>query len=109
MCCVRSRDAGAPFKHRLAHVFVMTFVARNRDGNLMPAYARFIAIPSSSAFASTWRPESERSVGDVGARIGLSVLGRMGTDAFTEFWPDVRQFIFRRKPALAGLANVQSH
>jgi hypothetical protein len=31
------RDAGAPFKNRLAQVFVMTFVARNRDGNPMPA------------------------------------------------------------------------
>jgi hypothetical protein len=103
------RDAGAPFKNRLAHVFVMTFVARNRDGNLMPAYARFIAIPSSSALANTWRPESERSVGNVGARIGLGVLGRMGADAYTEFWPDVRQLIFRRKPAPAGFANSQQH
>ncbi len=91
------RDAGAPFKNRLAHVVVMTFVARNRDGALMPAYARFIAIPSSSALASTWRPESDRNAGDVGARIGLAVLGRMGTNAFTEFWPDVRRHIFRTK------------
>jgi hypothetical protein len=103
------RDAGAPFKNRLAHVFVMTFVARNRDGNLMPAYARFIAIPSSSALASTWRPESERSVGDVGARIGLGVLGRMGSNAFNEFWPDVRRHILRRKPAQAVLENSQPH
>jgi hypothetical protein len=103
------RDTGAPFKNRLANVLVMTFVARNRDGNLMPAYARFIAIPSSSALASTWRPESERSAGDVGARIGLGVLGRVGSNALTEFWPDVRQFIFRRKSAQASLPNSQPH
>src|SRR5580704_13886492 len=51
------RDAGAPMKNRLGHVLKMTFLARNRDGALMPAYARFIAIPSSSALANTWRPE----------------------------------------------------
>ncbi len=101
------RDAGAPFKNRLAHVFKMTFLARNRDGDLMPAYARFIAIPSSSALASTWLPESERSVGNVGARIGLGVVGRIGTDAFTEFWPDVRRIILRRKPARSSFANLQ--
>jgi len=103
------RDAGAPFKNRLAHVFKMTFLARNRDGNLMPAYARFIAIPSSSALASTWRPESERSMGNVGARIGLGVVGRMGTDAFTEFWPDVRRLILRRKPPQASFRDAQTH
>jgi hypothetical protein len=104
-----SRDPGAPFKNRLGHVFAMTFLARNRDGNLMPAYARFIAIPSSTVIASAWRPGSERSAGDVGARIGLGVLGRMGTNAFTEFWPDVRQLIHRKKPAQASFANPQSH
>ncbi len=103
------RDASAPFKNRLAHIFGMTFVARNRDGNLMPAYARFIAIPGSSALASTWRPESERPASSVGARIGVGVLGRVGSNAFTEFWPDVRYIIFRRKTAQASLANLQSH
>jgi hypothetical protein len=67
------RDPGAPFKNRLGHVFKMTFLAENRDGHLMPAYARFIAIPSSTAISTAWRPPSEQSAGDVGARIGLAV------------------------------------
>jgi hypothetical protein len=103
------RDAGAPFKNRLAHVFVMTFAARNRDGDLMPAYARFIAIPSSSAIATTWRPDSERTAGNVGVRIGLAVLGRMGTNAFSEFWPDVRRHLPGGKSAQASLTSSQSH
>jgi hypothetical protein len=103
------RDAGAPFKNRLAHVFKMTFLAENRDGNLMPAYARLIAIPSSTAISTAWRPPSEQSPGDIGARIGLGVLGRMGNNAFIEFWPDVRQ-LFRRKSAdQSSLANPQPH
>ena len=102
------RDAGAPFKNRLGHVFKMTFLARNRDGDLMPAYARFIASPSRNALANTWRPESERSVGNVGARIGLGVLGRTATNAFTEFWPDVHRLIFRKTPLQAGFTNSQS-
>jgi hypothetical protein len=103
------RDADAPFKNRLAHVVKMTFLAQNRGGGLMPAYARFIAIPSSSALANTWRPESERSIGSVGARIGLGVLGRMGTNAFIEFWPDVRRRIFREKHASPDFASLQAH
>ena len=104
-----SRDAGAPFKNRLAHVIKMAILARNRDGDLMPAYARFIAIPSSRALASTWRPVSERSLGNVGARIGLGVLARMRTHAFAEFWPEVRQRIFREKHVSASFASLQPH
>jgi len=91
------RDAGAPFKNRLGHVFKMTFLAQDRNGGLMPAYARFIAIPSSTAISTAWRPPSEQSAGDVGVRIGLGVLGRMGSNAFEEFWPDISKHIFRRK------------
>jgi hypothetical protein len=103
------RDAGAPMKNRLAHVFKMTFLARNRDGGLMPAYARFIAIPSSTALSSLWRPESERSLGDVGARIGLGVLGRIGSNACIEFWPDIRRRFFHGKSESPIFANLQPH
>lgn len=103
------RDAGAPIKNRLAHVIKMTFFARNREGALMPAYARFIAIPSSSALSSAWRPESERSFGNVGARIGLGVLARMGNNACIEFWPDIRRRFFRGKSESPSFANLQPH
>jgi hypothetical protein len=103
------RDAGAPFKNRLGHVLKMTFLARNRDGALMPAYARFIAIPSSSALANTWRPESERSLGNVGARIGLGVLGRIGNNMCMEFWPDIRRRFFHGKSESPDFANLQPH
>jgi hypothetical protein len=103
------RDAGAPMKNRLGHVFEMTFLARNRDGDLMPAYARFIAIPSSSALANTWRPGSERSLGNVGARIGLGVLGRIGTNMCIEFWPDIHRRFFHGKTESPSFANLQPH
>ena len=49
------RDAGAPFSDRLRHVVKMTFMAQNRDGQMMPAYARFIAIPGSNFLSNAWR------------------------------------------------------
>ena len=50
-----TRDAGAPFKNRIGHALKMTFMAENRDGELMPAYARFIAIPGSNFLSNSWR------------------------------------------------------
>ena len=55
---------GQPFKTRLGHVAKMTFLSTNREGDAMPAYARYIAIPSSqftpwARMASTPRKKTE--------------------------------------------------
>jgi hypothetical protein len=90
------RDQGAPFGHRLGHAAKMTFMAEDRNGNVMPAYARFIAIPGSNFLSNTWRPESDSTVDRALIRTGLGFLGRFGGNTFDEFWPDVRQKLFHR-------------
>jgi hypothetical protein len=91
-----TRDAGAPLKNRIAHAIKMTYMAENRDGGLMPAYARFLAIPSSNFLSNTWRADSDATLSHAGIRTGLRFLGRLGTNTFDEFWPDVRQRLFHR-------------
>jgi len=85
----------APFGSRVQNVIKLTFAARYRDGHLAPAYARLIAIPGSNALSNTWRAESETHGSDIAIRTILGILGRMGANAFVEFWPDVRRRIFR--------------
>jgi hypothetical protein len=91
-----TRDAGAPFKNRIGHAIKMTFMAQNRDGSLMPAYARFIAIPGSNFLSNSWRAESDATSSHAAIRTGLRLLGRLGTNTFREFWPDVRQKLLNR-------------
>jgi hypothetical protein len=91
------RAAGAPFGNRIGHIVKMTFLAHDRDGKNMPAYARYIAIPSNNFLSNTWRADSEATVSRASLRIGLGFLGRMGGNAFEEFWPDVRQRFFSKK------------
>ena len=40
----------------VGHVVKMTFMAQNRDGQVIPAYARFIAIPGSNFFLTPGAP-----------------------------------------------------
>src|SRR6185295_345620 len=47
------------FKTRLGNVAKMTFLSTNRNGETMPAYARYIAIPSAQFISNTWRPDSQ--------------------------------------------------
>ncbi len=91
---VRSRSES--FGGRVGHVVRMTFMAQDRQGQLRPAYARYIAISGNNFISNAWRADSEATVGSAGARTVLGFLGRMSKDAFQEFWPDVRQRFYRK-------------
>lgn len=91
------RAIGEPFKGRVKNILVMTFAARRPDGNLAPAYARFVGNVGNNFLSNTWRAESDSSVGDACFRVAVGVLGKMGGNAFSEFWPDARKYIFHKK------------
>jgi hypothetical protein len=90
------REGGPSFGRRLGHAAKMTFMAENRDGNLMPAYARFVAIPGSNFLSNAWRAPGDDTARSASIRTGLGFLGRFGSNTFDEFWPDVKQKLFRR-------------
>jgi len=59
----RFRKGGDPLKDRMRSVLVIAFMAHDRHGNRMPAYARYIARPENKCFShtgeSTVRPQIE--------------------------------------------------
>ncbi len=87
----------SPFGHRLGHAAKMTFMAENRDGNEMLAYARFIAIPGSNFLSNAWRAPGDDSVDRATIRTGIGFAGRFGSNVFDEFWPDFKQRLFHRR------------
>ena len=89
-----SREVGEPLKDRARHVAIMTFLARNRQGHLMPAYARYISTPGSSFLSNTWRADSEATTGAALLRTAWGFLGLMSKNAFAEFWPDIERHAF---------------
>jgi hypothetical protein len=91
------RNQNLPFKRRVGNVLLLTVTARNRQGDLMPAYARFIAIPGSNFLANTWRVSSDATVGAALSRTAYGFLSQVGSNAWNEFWPDVKRRVFKRK------------
>lgn len=85
------------FNGRVKHVVATTFAARYPDGHLAPAYARLIAIPGSNFLSNTWRADSVSNARSAGERTAWGFLGRMGSNTFAEFWPDIRKHVFRKK------------
>ena len=73
----------------------LTFNARYSEGRVRPACGRLFAIPANNALTDMWRPPSETHAEDTALRVLGGILGRMGSNAFVEFWPDLRRRIFR--------------
>jgi hypothetical protein len=86
-----------PFKARLENVVMMAFLAHGRNGQLTPAYARYISTPGNNFLSNTWRADSEANTRSALLRTVWGFLGLMGKNSFTEFWPDVRNHVFRGK------------
>ena len=85
------------FKARVKNVIVMTFLAHDREGAVVPAYARYIATAGNNFLSNSWRADSEANNHAAAVRTLLGFAGLMGKNAFSEFWPDVQRRIFHHK------------
>jgi hypothetical protein len=81
---------------RVNYVIRTTFLAPHADGRWRPAYARFAGDVGNNFLSNTWRADSEANTSGAVVRSVWGIVGRMGSQAFTEFWPDVRKKIFRK-------------
>lgn len=70
-----------------------TWMATDRAGREVPAYARMVAVPASNFVSNAWRPDSQTSMEHTLGRIGIGLVSRMASNAFYEFWPDVKKLI----------------
>lgn len=84
------------FGGRVKNVIKMTFLARRPDGNFAPAYARYIAFPGNNFLSNAWRPDSEADVQHALVRTAEGFAGRMAGNAWDEFWPQAKGYIFHR-------------
>lgn len=80
---------------RIGHAAARTVTAPGRDGRLRPAWARAAAKTLNTQIENTWLPPSARTRGAVAVRMANGFLGRFGGNLWGEFWPDVRDALFR--------------
>jgi hypothetical protein len=90
------RLPGESFKRRLSNAVQLTFVARRRDGHFAPAYARYMAISGNNFLSNTWRVDSEANAHDAVIRTVDGFAGRLASNLFEEFWPDIKNLAFHR-------------
>jgi len=91
------RQPEETFGGRVKHAIVMAFADRHRDGSLGPAYARYIAYPSSNFLSDTWRVPTDNGINNALSRTAFDFLGKIAGNSFKEFWPDVARMVFHRQ------------
>jgi hypothetical protein len=91
------RNQNLPIKKRIGNLFLLSLAARDRHGKLMPAYARYIAIPGNNFLSNTWRVSSEANPSSALTRTALGVLAQVSSNAWSEFWPDLKRMVFKRQ------------
>jgi len=87
------------FRARVANVLRQTVVSHDSSGGEMPAYARFIAVPSAAFLSNAWKPGSQSSTEDAVDRIGISFANHILANAYAEFGPDLKRRVFHRSSA----------
>ncbi len=93
---------GTSFTGRIVHAAKWTVLARDRDGQMRPAYARFIAIPAAAGISNIWRPDSETGLDNFAERTAFGFAGHFGGNTWNEFWPDVKKKLLHKSGPDAG-------
>lgn len=81
------------FMGRVRHAADLTFRARGADGELHPAFARYVGNVGNNFLSNTWRVESESSVESALTRTFVGFAGKFASNLFEEFWPSVKEKI----------------
>ena len=85
----------APFRQRIGQIFKYAFFALDENGEARPAYARYVAYAGNNFLSNTWRQPSEADSAHALERTATAFLGRIASNAWDEFWPDVKHKVFR--------------
>jgi hypothetical protein len=92
----------APLGDRVKHIFKYTFLALDEKGQAHPAYARYVAYTGNNFLSNTWREESEADASHALQRTATAFMGRVASNAWDEFWPDVKRKVFHHGNGGAG-------
>jgi hypothetical protein len=81
---------------RARYAIKTVVLAQRRDGSLKPAWGRYAGNVVNNLIENAWLPPSMTTGRQTAWRSGLGLLGRLGGNAWEEFWPDVVRH-FRKK------------
>ena len=101
---------------RLGYAMKTVVLAPRHDGHLAPAWGRFAGTVGSNVVKNAWLPSRMTTPKGTAGRVATGLLGRLATNVWEEFGPDLRRRLPRarigrpsasRKPAPASIPSTQ--
>ena len=81
---------------RARYAMKTAFLAQRRDGSLRPAWGRYAGNIVNNVIENRWLPPSVTTARQTAWRSALGLVGRLGGNAWEEFWPDVVKRLKKR-------------
>ena len=103
------------FGSRLGYAMKTVVLAQRPDGHLAPAWGRFAGTLGSNLVQNAWLPSRLTTPKETAVRVATGLLGRLATNLWGEFGPDLRRRIPRgrlgrpassRKPLPAAIPST---
>jgi hypothetical protein len=85
------QGSGRGFWSKTGRALQRVVLAPRADGHLAPAWGRFAGYAASGIAANAWVPQDQRTVQDTVLRIGSAFTGRLISNVWKEFWPDLKE------------------
>ena len=84
--------------YRLGYALSRVVVTRTDRGTGTFNYSGIIGMGLGIALSNAYYPDSSVSGGEVASRFGTSLAASALSNILPEFWPDIHQKFFQRKP-----------
>jgi len=92
------------FQNRLIHAMSHIIVAHRNSGVAMFNFSEWFGLTSSVALRNLYHPDRLRGFQPAAHRVEVGLASDMGTDIFTEFWPEIS-----RKLKIPFVSRDRSH
>jgi hypothetical protein len=85
-------------RKRIAYAFEQVFVTKKDSGGRTFNFANVLGVFTAGAISNTYYPSHDRGLGLTASRAAIALgYGSVG-NLFLEFWPDINQRLFHRRP-----------
>jgi hypothetical protein len=84
-----------PIRRRIGHALVSTVIVRGVHGGTTLGVGRLANVYGGWAVATFWNPADQRNALKIFGYGSLALGIKAGTNAFHEFWPDVKKLLKR--------------
>jgi hypothetical protein len=81
---------------RARYAVKTVFLAQRRDGQLGPAWGRYVGNTLNNVIENEWLPPSVTTPRETMVRSANGFLGRLIGNVYEEFWPDAQRLLHHR-------------